>query len=207
MRIKHHTSLHHTPGLADKVCKMLDAVLYFFVTLVFTVIILFVFTVISAKNAVKRRNNQEEEISNNQISNEGNQQPEIERETELNNDEVENTPEFVRQSDSLELWEAYDMMPEEYTGARHHQQMLDLRRRCSSVTSSSESSRRSSNAAVQSLFQMFVSDKKLNTEAKKTVELLTRGEEDGDEQRRTSWPLLQLRKRKSRHFSLRNIPE
>ena len=182
--------------------------MYFFVTLVFTVISLFVFTVISAKNAVKRRNNQEEEHCIPLYESDQHPDPEIESETELNFEEVENTPEFVRHSDSLEeLWEAYDTMPKEYTGQRHHQQMLDLRRRCSSVSSSSESSRRSSNAAVQSLFQMFVSDKKLNTEAKKTVELLTRGEEDGDEPRRTSWPLLQLRKRKSRHFSLRNIPE
>ena len=201
MRIKHHTS-YTWPGLADKVCKMLDAVLYFFVTLVFTVIILFVFTVISAKNAVRRRNN-------NNIIIDSNQHPEIESETELKFDEVENTPEFVRHSDSLEeLWEAYDTMPEEYTGSGHHQQVLDLRRRCSSASSSSESSRRSSNAAVQSLFQMFVSDKKLDKEAhQEAVELLTRGEEDGEEARRTSWPLLQLRKRKSRHFSLRNIPE
>lgn len=197
-----HQASYTWPGLADKVCKMLDAVLYFFVTLVFTVIILFVFTVISAKNAVKRRNN-------NPISNEGNQHPENESENELLSfDEVENTPEFVRHSDSLEeLWEAYDTMPAEYTGSGHHKQILDLRRKFSSASSSSESSRRSSNAAVQSLFQMFVSDKKLDTEAKKTVDLLTRGEEDGEEPRRTSWPLLQLRKRKSRHFSLRNIPE
>ena len=47
----------YTRRLADKVCKMLDAVFYFFVTIVVAVIILFVFTVISAKNAVKRRNN------------------------------------------------------------------------------------------------------------------------------------------------------
>ena len=181
---------------------MLDAVLYFFVTIVFTVIILFVFTVISAKNAVKRRNN------NPIISPDLDSDQPQESDTESNFDEVENTPEFVRHSDSLdELWEAYDMMPDEYTKGGHHQQVRDLQRKFSSASSSSESSRRSSNAAVNSLFQMFISDKKLDKEAhQEAVEMLTRDEEDGEEPRRISWPLL-LRKRKSRHFSLRIIPE
>ena len=181
---------------------MLDAVLYFFVTIVFTVIILFVFTVISAKNAVKRRNN------NPIISPDPDSDQPPESDTELNFDEVENTPEFVRHSDSLEeLWEAYDMMPDEYAKRGHHQQVRDLQRKFSSASSSSESSRRSSNAAVNSLFQMFISDKKLDKEAHQdAVEMLTRVEEDGEEARRISWPLL-LRKRKSRHFSLRIIPE
>ena len=182
---------------------MLDAVLYFFVTIVFTVIILFVFTVISAKNAVKRRNN------NPIISPDLDSDQPQESDTESNFDEVENTPEFVRHSDSFEeLLEAYDMMPPEYTDRGHHEKRkTDLQRKFSSASSSSESSRRSSNAAVNSLFQMFISDKKLDKEAHQdAVEMLTRDEEDGEETRRTSWPLL-LRKRKSRHFSLRIIPE
>ena len=99
------------------------------------------------------------------------------------------------------------MMPPEYVNGGHHQHVRDLQRKFSSASSSSESSRRSSNAAVNSLFQMFISDKKLDKEAhQEAVEMLTRDEEDGEETRRTSWPLL-LRKRKSRHFSLRIIPE
>ena len=114
---------------------MLDAVLYFFVTIVFTVIILFVFTVISAKNAVKRRNN------NPIISPDLDSDQPQESDTESNFDEVENTPEFVRHSDSLdELWEAYDMMPDEYANRGHHQHVRDLQRKFSSASSSSESS-------------------------------------------------------------------
>ena len=184
---------------------MLDAVLYFFVTIVFTVIMLFVFTVISAKNAVKRRNNNP--IISPDLDSD--QPTEPESDAKSNFDEVENTPEFVRHSDTFqELLEAYDMMPPEYTDRGHHEKRkIDLERKFSSASSSSESSRRSSNAAVNSLFQMFISDKKLDKEAhQEAVEMLTRDEEDGEEPRRISWPLL-LRKRKSRHFSLRIIPE
>ena len=178
---------------------MLDAVLYFFLTLVFTVILLFVFTVVSAKNAVRRRDNNPIIISDD---------PHSESDNDSDIDEVENTPEYVRHSDSIaELRYAYDTMPEEYTDRGHHQHILDLQRKFSSASSSSESSRRSSNAA-KSLFQMMISDKKLDEDDhQEAMEMLTRDEEDGEEPRRTSWPLLKLRKRKSRQFSLRIIPE
>ena len=178
---------------------MLDAVLYLFLTLVFSVIILFVFTVVSAKNAVRRRDNNNPIISDDHHS---------ESDADIDSDEVENTPEYDRHSDTIaELREAYDMMPSEYTDRGHHQYKMDLQRKCSSASSSSESSRRSSNAA-KSLFQMMISDKKLDEDDhKEAMEMLTREEEDGEEPRRTSWPLLKLRKRTSRQFSLRIIPE
>ena len=172
--------------------------MYFFLTLVFTVILLFVFTVVSAKNAVRRRDNNPIIISDDPHS-----------ESDTDNDiEVKNTPEYVRHSDSIaELKDAYDTMPEEYTDRGHHQHILDLQRKFSSASSSSESSRRSSNAA-KSLFQMMISDKKLDEDDhQEAIQMLTRDEEDGEETRRTSWPLLKLRKRKSRQFSLRIIPE
>ena len=178
---------------------MLDAIFYFFLTLVFTVILLFVFTVVSAQNAVRRRDNNPIIISDN---------PHSESDNDSDIDEVENTPEYVRHSDSIaELRYAYDMMPEEYTDRGHHQHILDLQRKFSSASSSSESSRRSSHAA-KSLFQMMISDKKLDEDDHQdAMKMLTRDEEDGEEPRRTSWPLLKLRKRKSRQFSLRIIPE
>ena len=179
---------------------MLDAVLYLFLTLVFSVIILFVFTVVSAKNAVRRRDNNNPIISDDHHS---------ESDADIDSDEVENTPEYVRHSDTIaELRDAYDMMPSEYTDRGHHQYKMDLQRKCSSASSSSESSSRRSSNAANSLFQMMISDKKLDEDDhKEAMEMLTRDEEDGEEPRRTSWPLLRLRKRTSRQFSLRIIPE
>ena len=173
---------------------MLNVFLYLIIGLVIIVMVLIAFTVISAKNVVKRRSHHNYSRFDND--------PQTENATEWIPDEVDNTPECVHLRDSItELREAYDHMSSEYTDRSLHQQSQDLRRRCSS-TSSLESSRRSSE---KTLFHTIFTGRRFDHQkARDAMEMLTMEEEDT---RRTSWPLMMRRRTSSRQFSLRRIPE